>query len=93
MNKDISGSQKIANMENRNNELETGNPRICWNEVKIENVAASTVNTAGVESVPSPAKRLIKLIFPYINTIDLWAFCVYLCLFVLFNCIYWPKYL
>ena len=83
--------RKNPNVENANELMASGNQRICWNN--DENVSAATDNERATGPLPSSAQRLIDYMKLHINTIDLSAFFVYLCLFVMFNCIYWAKYL
>ena len=80
-----------SKVENTNKQTVTETPRQCWNE--NENINEITENEKAVEPQPGLARRLIYNVFPHINTIDLIAFYVYFCLFVLFNCVYWPTYL
>ena len=83
--------RRISSLENGNERMASGNQRICWKD--DENVNAETGNEMTTGPLTSSAQRLIDYMTPHINTIDLSAFFIYLCLFVMFNCIYWAKYL
>ena len=78
-------------VRNKNEQMKTKTSPSCWkgNEC-TENV---TENEVHGKNFPSSEERWLGYVASDINTIDLAAFCVYLLLFVLFNCIYWPSYL
>ena len=79
-------------VRNKNEQMKTKTSPSCWkgNE-RTENVTENELH--GNKNFPNSAERLLNYVASYIITIDLAAFCVYLLLFVLFNCIYWPSYL
>ena len=91
MSKQRDKSPRMLTMEKANEQMVTENPRLCWNKVENSNEIAQT--KPAVKPINSLARTLIDNTFPHINNIDLFAFCAYFCLFVLFNCIYWTTYL
>ena len=80
-----------SNAENTNKQMVSGTPMLCWNQG--ENINDITENARIGKPRPGLARKLIDKAFPNLNTIDLYAFCLYFGLFVLFNCVYWSKYL
>ena len=82
---------QMLTMERTNEQMVTGNPRLCCNKVENGNEIAKT--KPAVKPIHSLVRTLIDNTFPHLNYIDLFAFCVYFCLFALFNCIYWTTYL
>ena len=80
-----------SNAENREHLVVTETLRPRWNNGETINEPTERERT--VEQLPSLARSLMDKVFPHINTIDLYAFFVYFCLFLLFNCGYWQKYL
>ena len=90
-NKKSIDPQTRSSFGNLDDLMEEDNRIMCWKE--NETVPTLEKNEAGDKSLPSSTRILIDCIFPHINKIDLCAFCAYLCVFVLFNCIYWPYYL
>ena len=87
LNKNIEKS----NVAKTNNQMVTEASKMCWK--KDENVNEITETERTAKPMPSLAQRLVDNVFPRINTIDLCAFWVHFCLFVLFNCFYWLTYL
>ena len=87
LNKNIEKS----NVAKTNNQMVTEASKMCWK--KDENVNEITETERTAKPMSSLAQRLVTNIFPRINTIDICAFWVHFCLFVLFNCFYWLTYL
>ena len=88
MNRKSGGSLSAHKPSHENEHMATGIPHPCW--TGVENKEDVTENEGVEGSFPKSLRRCLVYISPYIIEIDLAAFCIYLFMFVLFNCIYWP---
>ena len=97
----ISRSSKSTNikldesLKSPNTEIEilnmaAGNSRSSW--LEGYNNETETEPERSIGTITKLALKWFAYMARHINTIDLFAFCFYLFLFVLFNCIYWPAY-
>ena len=98
----ISRSSKSSNikldesLKSPNTEIEilnmaAGNSRSSW--IEGDNNETETDPERNIGTFTKLALKWFAYMARHINTIDLVAFCVYLFLFLLFNCIYWAVYL